>query len=107
MATESADVLKQARRSRRIPAILPYLFYRFYRHADVLKQARRSRRFSVRNSPLTVGTLRDPRPQVSRLLGIEGTELSTALCTRRLVTRDDEITVPLNLEQARSREIAI
>ena len=44
MATESADVLKQARRSRRIPAILPYLFYRFYRHGVVLKQARPSRR---------------------------------------------------------------
>ena len=44
---------------------------------------------------------------MSRLLGIEGAELSNALCTRRLITRDDEITVPLNLEQARSREIAI
>ena len=62
---------------------------------------------------MTVGTVREQgsssaplRSQVSRLLGIEGTELSTALCTRRLITRDDEITVPLNLEQARSREIA-
>ena len=40
--------------------------------------------------------------QVSSLLGIEHSEeLSNALCTRLLVTRDDMITVPLNLEQAR------
>eukprot|EP00966_Prymnesium_polylepis_P292659 6758806-Prymnesium_polylepis.1 len=45
-------------------------------------------------------------PQVSGLLGAEQPEdLSNALCTRRLVTRDDEITVPLTLEQANdSRE---
>jgi len=44
--------------------------------------------------------------QVSGLLGAEVAEdLSNALCTRRLVTRDDEITVPLTLEQAHdSRE---
>ncbi|KAL1496526.1 hypothetical protein AB1Y20_016479 [Prymnesium parvum] len=44
--------------------------------------------------------------KVSGLLGAEQAEdLSNALCTRRLVTRDDEVTVPLTLEQAKdSRE---
>ena len=39
--------------------------------------------------------------QAAALLEVEQPEdLSTALCTRRLVTRDDVITVPLNTEQA-------
>eukprot|EP00965_Chrysotila_dentata_P144435 4770602-Pleurochrysis_carterae.AAC.1 len=39
--------------------------------------------------------------QVASLLGLEQAEdLSNALTTRRLVTRDDVVTVPLNLEQS-------
>ena len=46
--------------------------------------------------------------QVASLLGPEhAEELSNALCTRRLVTRDDVITVPLNLEQARDSRDAL
>jgi myosin heavy subunit len=45
---------------------------------------------------------------VSSLLGVVvAEELSGALCTRRLITRDDEITVPLTLEQARDSRDAL
>ena len=45
---------------------------------------------------------------VSSLLGVEiAEELSGALCTRRLITRHDEITVPLTLEQARDSRDAL
>ena len=42
-----------------------------------------------------------PLRAVGELLGVEPTELSNALCTRQLVTRDDVVTVPLTSEQAR------
>ena len=45
---------------------------------------------------------------IAGLLGPEQAEdLSAALCTRRLITRDDEITVPLTLEQARDSRDAL
>ena len=45
---------------------------------------------------------------IASLLGPEQAEdLSAALCTRRLITRDDEITVPLTLEQARDSRDAL
>ena len=45
---------------------------------------------------------------VSSLLGVEvAEELSVALCTRRLITHHDEITVPLTLEQARDSRDAL
>ena len=45
---------------------------------------------------------------VAELLGPEsGDEMSNALCTRRLVTRDDVVTVPLTLEQARDSRDAL
>ena len=47
----------------------------------------------------TIGTP-ETLQQVSGLLGAEASDVSHALCTRQLVTRDDIITVPLNLEQA-------
>eukprot|EP00900_Chrysochromulina_parva_P008310 jgi/Chrpa1/17480/Chrysochromulina_OHIO_Genome00007564-RA len=46
--------------------------------------------------------------QVAELLGSETPEeLSNALCTRQLVTRDDVVTVPLNLEQASASRDAL
>ena len=45
---------------------------------------------------------------VVELLGTETTdELNNALCTRQLVTRDDVVTVPLTLEQARDSRDAL
>jgi myosin heavy subunit len=38
--------------------------------------------------------------RAASLLGAEAGEVSAALCTRQLVTRDDIITVPLSIEQA-------
>jgi myosin-5 len=38
--------------------------------------------------------------QAAELVAIEPADLSHALCTRRLVTRDDVVTVPLNREQS-------
>mmetsp|Transcript_3156 Transcript_3156/g.9612 ORF Transcript_3156/g.9612 Transcript_3156/m.9612 type:complete len:1277 (+) Transcript_3156:392-4222(+) len=44
---------------------------------------------------------------VAELVAIDHAELSHALCTRRLVTRDDEVTVRLNCDQAEDTRDAL